>query len=135
MKGFKPIFRMLLKVVLVALILVMTGGHWLILQSVAWTKMIIDYSRSSSVRTAIKQTFDGRHPCDMCKMIQRAKQSSKQQELQQPSAPDEVIFAETRPLGFFDPPYSWIPGDGDFIHPSRCDPPPVPPPRSLPVDS
>ena len=131
MKGSKQISRMLLRVVLVAMILVMTGGHWLILQSVAWTKMIVDYSRSSSVGTAIKQTFDGRHPCDICKWIQKEKQSSKQQELKQPSVPDDVVFAETHTFSFFDPPCSWIPGDGDFIHPSRCDPPPVPPPRSL----
>jgi hypothetical protein len=126
---------MLLRVVLAAMILVMTGGHWLILQSVAWTKMILDYSRSSSVRTAIEQTFDGRHPCEMCKLIQREKQSSKQQELQQPSVNFDVFFSEARAFGFFDPPYSWIPDARDFMHPSRWDPPPVPPPRSLPVYS
>jgi hypothetical protein len=126
---------MLLRIVLVAMILVMTGGHWLILQSVAWAKMIIDYSRSSSIRIAVEQTFDGRHPCGMCKWIQKEKQSSKQPELKRSSAPDNVVFVETCTFSFFDPPYSWIPEDGDFTPPARCDPPPVPPPRCFPVYS
>ena len=114
-----------------ALILIMTGGHWLILQSVVWTKMIIDYSRSTSLWTALDRTFDGRHPCDLCKTIQRAKQSSKQQELQQPSMNYDVVFFEIHPFSFFNLPYSWISNVGDFKHPSRWDPPPIPPPRSL----
>ena len=63
----------------VALILTLTGGHWLLLQSFAWVRMIVTYARSATISTALAQTFDGQHPCPLCKLIQKAQQSSKQQ--------------------------------------------------------
>ena len=127
----KQIGRVLQRTVPLVLILVMTGGHWMILQSVAWAKMLVDYSRHSSLKTAVEQTFDGRHPCGMCKMIQRAKQPTKKNELQQPAAQDDILFAEAHSSGFFDPPCSRTPGTTGFVRPSCCDPPLVPPPKFL----
>jgi len=102
----------------------------MILQSVAWARMLVDYSRSFGVQTAIEQTFDGQHPCEMCKMIQKARQSS-QQELQQPDARREPSFCETDcPVGF-ELPWSWTIEADEFVPPSRNEPPPVPPPRDL----
>jgi len=37
----------------------MLGGHWLVLQSVAWTRMLADFSRQDSLPAAISKTFDG----------------------------------------------------------------------------
>ena len=34
------------------------GGHWLLLQSVAWVGMIIDYSQNATLSEAISMTFD-----------------------------------------------------------------------------
>ena len=129
MKVAKPMSRVLLGVLLIGLILGMTDGHWLILQSVAWTRMIMDYSRTSSLRTALALTFDGQHPCALCKQIQAAKHSSQHLEMQQPSVKLDDMLSETPPAGWFDPPCAWFPAAGDFIYPSRTDPPPVPPPR------
>ena len=135
MKVWRQISQIALRGILVIMILGMTDGHWAILQSIAWTKMIIDYSRAKSIQTAIQQTFDGQHPCELCKFIQKAKQSSQQQELQQPSVKDDALFLETSPSRFVDMPCSWF--AADVVHPPipRRDPPPVPPPRSLPVRS
>lgn len=135
MKVSRQIFGILLRGILVAMILGMTGGHWAILQTVAWTKMIIVYSRSSSIQTALVQTFDGQHPCKMCKLIQKAKQSSKQQELQQPSVKRDTTFFEAHVSNDLNPPHSWLVPAEDFTYPSRSDPPPVPPPRNLPTCS
>jgi hypothetical protein len=129
MRISRHISRMFLSCVLAAMMLGLAGGHWAILQTVAWTKMIVVYSRASSVRTAITQTFDGQHPCKMCKLIQKAKQSSKQQELQQPSSRHDTAFFEACAFTFPNPPCSWIAPIADFAFPSRNDPPPVPPPR------
>ena len=93
-KVSRQISRIFLRGILVAMILGMTGGHWAVLQTVAWTKMIVVYSRASSIQVAVVQTFDGQHPCKMCKLIQKAKQSSKQQELQQPTVKRDVAFCE-----------------------------------------
>jgi hypothetical protein len=53
------------------------GGHWLGLQSIAWAKMIVDYSQSCSIAQAVAYTFDGEHPCDMCKHINKARSGEK----------------------------------------------------------
>lgn len=45
------------------------GGHWAVLQSVAWARMLADFSRTESLGTAIAKTFDGDHPCPMCLKI------------------------------------------------------------------
>ncbi|NDE85322.1 MAG: hypothetical protein EB056_04760 [Verrucomicrobia bacterium] len=54
-------------------IFLMMGGHWVVLQTVAWTKMVMDYSKQSSVQQALSETFDGEHPCELCKQISRAR--------------------------------------------------------------
>jgi len=46
-----------------------TGGHLAILQGVAWTKMVRDFSRTESISKAIEKTLDGQHPCHLCKTI------------------------------------------------------------------
>ena len=50
-------------------VLAMCGGHWLVLQSVAWGRMIADFSQEDSIGTAIAKTFSGKHPCSMCLQI------------------------------------------------------------------
>jgi hypothetical protein len=58
------------------------GLHWAALQSIAWVGMLITYSHSNSVATAVSETFDGNHPCPLCKAIHRAEQSGKKQDIQ-----------------------------------------------------
>jgi len=57
------------------------GGPWAVLQTVAWTKMVIDYSAKSSVTEAFSKTFDGNHPCGLCKKITKAKEGEKKSPL------------------------------------------------------
>ena len=60
--------------------LVLTLGlHWALLQTVAWTGMIISYSQENSLRGAVSMTFDGAHPCCLCKTIKQAKSEERQQ--------------------------------------------------------
>jgi hypothetical protein len=49
----------------------LVGGHWGMLQMVAWTGMLIDYSRDNSFATAVAMTFDGEHPCAICHEVDR----------------------------------------------------------------
>ncbi|MFZ0434706.1 MAG: hypothetical protein WAL87_01845 [Chthoniobacterales bacterium] len=51
------------------------GGHWAMLQGVAWATMVHDFSRGGSLTQAVEKTFDGKHPCAMCKKIAKAKNS------------------------------------------------------------
>ena len=56
------------------------GLHWAALQSVAWTAMLIEYSKHTTLRQALSQTFDGDHPCAMCRGINAAQHSPKKQQ-------------------------------------------------------
>ena len=49
------------------------GGPWTVLQTIAWAKMVVDYSRDNPVSEAISKTFDGNHPCGMCKKISKVR--------------------------------------------------------------
>jgi hypothetical protein len=59
------------------------GAHWAILQSVAWTGMVITYSQhSSSFKEALQKTFDGKHPCGICKVVKAGRCSEQNQDRQ-----------------------------------------------------
>lgn len=61
-------------------ILAMSGGHWLALQSWAWTQMLMAFSRSDSLGQSISKTFDGQHPCSLCVTIQEGMAQEQQQQ-------------------------------------------------------
>jgi hypothetical protein len=62
------------------------GLHWIALQSLAWTTMVFDYSKRAPLCQAIAQTFDGAHPCSLCHVVNKGKNSEKKQDLRS-SAP------------------------------------------------
>jgi len=45
------------------------GGHWAVLQSVAWAGMLRDYAREDGFAAAVEKTFSGNYPCAMCRQI------------------------------------------------------------------
>ena len=57
----------------------MLGGHWLVLQSVAWTRMLGEFSKQDSLPAAISKAFDGQHPCPMCLKIRAGRQQEERQ--------------------------------------------------------
>lgn len=57
--------------------LVATDAHWGILQSVAWTTMLVNHLHTGSLRQAVSATFDGKHPCCLCKAVAAAKKSEQ----------------------------------------------------------
>lgn len=65
------------RVLLIGTLCISIGGHWAALQSVAWVAMFATYSQQTSLTAAITQTFDGNHPCGLCKGISATKQHEK----------------------------------------------------------
>ena len=59
-----------------------TGTHWLALQSIAWTAMLAENLHSTSWQEAVACTFDGKHPCCLCKQIAAGKRSEKKSDAQ-----------------------------------------------------
>jgi hypothetical protein len=105
------------------------GLHWIALQSLAWTTMIIDYSKRAPLRQAITQTFDGAHPCSLCHAVNKGKNSEKKPDLQWSTPKIDMICAPSakrisRPFVPFE--YALTSYSSFEIGHS----PPVPPPRS-----
>jgi len=62
----------------ILLLLQLAGGHWLVLQGVAWAKMFSADRETSSLTQRILQTVDPERPCSLCLSIREAR--SKEQE-------------------------------------------------------
>jgi hypothetical protein len=66
--------RLTLLVVLVAFTF-SCGGQWYVLQAIAWTKMIQEYSDMVPFTQAVQMTFSGKYPCELCRIIAEKRQS------------------------------------------------------------
>ncbi len=73
---------------LIALCTLALGGHWALLQTVAWTNMLATNLRTCPLGEALTQTFDGKHPCAICKVI-KDERGKERQESQ--SAPNRIV--------------------------------------------
>jgi len=106
------------------------GLQWLALQSIAWTAMIVDYSKQDSICRAIAKTFDGAHLCSLCHAVNAGKNSEKKSDLQSP-APKIDMICMWRTASSFRPfiPFEYTVLDFRSSQIGRS--PPAPPPRSL----
>jgi hypothetical protein len=64
----------------IASLVLSIGGHWAVLQSLAWVGMAVSYSQQEPVADALAKTFDGKHPCRLCKLVREGKTSESKQE-------------------------------------------------------
>ena len=70
------------------------GAHWAVLQTVAWTSMVVNYSRTSTFSEAVSQTFDGKHLCKLCKLVKAGRSEEKQSEQAPLSAKIDLILQQ-----------------------------------------
>jgi hypothetical protein len=118
----------LAKFILVLALTCSIGLHWTFFQSLAWTTMLADNLRRDSLAQAVTHTFDGQHPCSLCKAIAAGKKSEKKSEaapyfktLEFP--PVLADFVLTIPACF------GLPARADMAAESLFETPPTPPPR------
>ena len=106
-----------------------TGGHWAILQAAAWAGMLVNYSKTEGVELGISNTFDGKHPCNLCLTIAKNKQAEKKQASQLAAAKIYLIDHPQR-WRLQPPRYSWDIETSNSSLFSRNSGPSVPPPRA-----
>ncbi|PYJ86715.1 MAG: hypothetical protein DME22_04380 [Verrucomicrobia bacterium] len=120
----------LLKWLTVVTLTFVLGGHWAILQSVAWVTMVAGYSQADPFKEALVKTFDGKHPCPICKFVAQGKKSEQKQETQKLQTKLDFFLASS-PVGIFPPARDTL----QFFPPhsagARSETPPTPPPRNL----
>jgi hypothetical protein len=120
----------LAKFILVLALACSIGLHWVFFQSLAWTSMLADNLRRDSLAQAVSHTFDGQHPCSICKAIADGKKSEKKTDyaplfktLEFP--PTTKDFVLTVPARFA------LPSRDNLFADSYFASPPTPPPRSV----
>ena len=124
------VFRCIGRTVTIFALCCAIGLHWLTLQSIAWTAMIVDYSKNASLCHAIAKTFDGAHPCSLCHIVSKGKSAEKKSDLQLLTPKLDLIctkHAITLALPFISFDYA----NSNFRISEVAQSPPVPPPRSI----
>lgn len=118
----------LAKLILVLALAGSVGLHWAFFQSLAWTSMLADHLRHDSFAQSVALTFDGHHPCPLCKAIAAGKKSEKKNDsasrvksLEFPPAPENFTLIGPSALAP-EPP-------GDLFADALVTAPPTPPPR------
>ena len=113
---------------LILALLAATGMHWAMLQSAAWAAMLANNLRAASVVEAVERTFDGKHPCSLCKQIAASQKSGKKAQFPLLLKKFEFLTAKPRFI-FAAPTHSWRLVAADAFPRSVGRTPPTPPPR------
>jgi len=118
------------QLLLVGTLILAIGGHWIVLQSVAWTSMVISYSHQATLREAFQKTFDGWHPCTLCKLVTKDQTDEKKQAAQNGETKLD-FFCELERLAVPPPEPSVVAPLQPLSALLRAESPPTPPPLSL----
>jgi hypothetical protein len=122
----------LAKGLLVMALTLSLGAQWAFLQSVAWTGMLYTYGKEFGLSKAVSMTFDGKHPCGLCRAIEKGKSDQRQQQKKCVTPTSELkLQLPPAPFALFHPPHPSVTVTvcNLRIEPGR--PPELPPPRPL----
>ena len=79
-------------------LMVSIGLHTVVIQSAAWAGMLVSYSlEKGSVAQGVSETFDGSHPCPLCKLA-KTTEGTPADEKQAPKADGKLklhLIADT----------------------------------------
>jgi len=106
------------------------GGHWAVLQTVAWVQMVGEYSKTATMAEALEKTFSGKAPCSLCEQIAEAKQQEEKSPATLKTDKKAEIFLLTETDGLkkrVGRDFSYPPS-GDQTFQTRFDAPPSPVP-------
>ncbi len=128
----KALHRVRLVLVLVAALSM--GLHYAVVQMVGWVNMTVEYSRTAPLSEALAMTFDGKHPCELCKLVEEELKNSDQDDKRAPEKkmelklPPVICWTDAiRLLRRSYQPCNWAKQDDRAG--SRRDRPPLLPPR------
>jgi hypothetical protein len=120
--------RQLSKWLVVGALVLATGGHWALLQSVAWVGMAIHFAHTDGFSVALQKTFDGKHPCKMCKVVEAGRKAAPEQELQKLEVKMDFFCVERSSFLVPAMNFPMVSPSPEMMLP-RTEAPPLPPPR------
>jgi hypothetical protein len=89
--------------------------------------MMVNYSCQGSIKDAMSKTFDGRHPCPLCKLVREGRKNEKNPEAQQNISKFDLFAGQAAAFLFPPLPVPALPLSLATV--TRPDPPLLPPPR------
>ena len=63
------------RLILALMLSLVIGLHWTLLQSFGWVQMFVSFAQTEPVKEALVKTFDGNHPCKVCKLVQQGRET------------------------------------------------------------
>lgn len=121
--------RVLHRCLLVTLLTLSVGFHWAFLQSLAWTGMVVRYSQGTSLSEALRKTFDGQHPCSICRLVEEGRSHESQPAVLKVESKIELALAPRIEAFLHRPSDPVLPRSFETCIPALRAAPPVPPPR------
>lgn len=120
------------QILTLACALYLSGAHWMLLQTAAWTGMLVSRSADAGVVEAVETTFNGAHPCAMCVAISKGQEQEKKDEKKMPDV-KKLMELRLVVLEIYDIPRSRENGEVEWARMSdsagrRVEAPPTPPP-------
>jgi hypothetical protein len=90
--------------------------------------MLVTYTQKASFPEAVKKTFDGEHPCDLCKAVQTGQSREKKQDFVASALKWDAVLSAIVTLR---PPAAepWHYSRARSALNARVNAPPTPPPR------
>ncbi len=113
---------------IVLLLISAVGGHWAVLQSVAWAQMLVRYSHGTTLEQGWAKTFSGRHPCKLCKLVQEGRKTERKEPMLKLDLKLEFTFVAGAALLHPPRPHQQFAAVSKNAA-SRIEAPPTPPPR------
>ena len=109
------------------------------LQIVAWSRMLVDYSAQAGLAEGASMTFDGKHPCRMCQALAESRKRQAEEKKEPPdTSPLKRISNEFVAPAISEAPTPYVVEFPiiDFLPQAAgsslyAKTPPVPPPRGL----
>lgn len=119
------------RVGVVYLVVALVGGEWWVVQTVAWSRMVVAYTASYGVREGVTRTFDGDHPCSLCLAVDAQTKPAHRDALVPTHGGWTLrgVPPDVAQLTWADPGYSRDPDGGCAVPSLERMPPPTPPPR------
>ncbi len=56
------------------LLALLMQGPAMLVQEVAWVNMLVTYTQERGLKRGVIETFDGEHPCELCKTAEKMRQ-------------------------------------------------------------
>ena len=90
--------------------------------------MVVSYAQDSTLAVAVKKTFGGRHPCQLCKFVEKGKASQEERDFLKVETKLDFWLAQAAPRLFPPPPLAVLAAGTERAQ-LYSEAPPTPPPR------